>query len=271
MQTFESSIMCADIGQTVVVQTPVRGASNLKCPYHGWTYGLDGALKATPFWDGTAASRNLPVDADCNGLVPVRADVWNHVVFVNLDGSAEPLGSYLAPMHAELAHLDIQNLQLGHRQEWTFAANWKLVMENWEVYHHVWVHEGVFDRMSDEVDVATGEPYTEMIADGNSLFLRYKPNRPEPPARQVDYAPLPQVPGIAGREQPHSIANAILPNATVTINDTTYAPAIYIPVAPGKNHRAHGLVLYRRGSGRCAIRASSRSRHGSLAGPYQTV
>ena len=61
---------------TIVVQEPLQGQSTLKCPYHGWVYGLDGALSDS-FWDGTADSRRLPVDASCNGLVPVRSSVWN--------------------------------------------------------------------------------------------------------------------------------------------------------------------------------------------------
>lgn len=218
---------------TIVVQEPVRGQSTLKCPYHGWVYGLDGALKATPFWDGTADAQQLPVDASCNGLVPVRSGVWNHVVFVNLDGNAAPLLEYLAPMDAELAHLDIAELEVGHREEWTFAANWKLVMENWEVYHHVWVHEGVFDRMSDEVDTRTGEPYTEMAAEGSALFLRYKARRPKSPPKVVGDV-LPPVRQLAERATPHSTANAILPNTTVTITDYGFAPAIYLPEAPGQ-------------------------------------
>ena len=83
----------------------------------------------------------------------MRCQVWNHVVFVNLEGTAPDLLNYLEPMDRELSHLDIDCLEVGHRQTWDFAANWKLVMENWEVYHHVWVHEGVFDKMSDEVDL----------------------------------------------------------------------------------------------------------------------
>ncbi|NKC12128.1 MAG: Rieske 2Fe-2S domain-containing protein [Gammaproteobacteria bacterium] len=222
---------------TIVVQAPLTAQSMLKCPYHGWVYGLDGALIATPFWDGTADSHRLPVDASCNGLVAVRCDVWNHVVFVNLDGKALPLLEYLAPMQTELEHLAIDELEVGHREEWTFNANWKLVMENWEVYHHVWVHEGVFDRMSDEVDLRTGEPYTDMIADGNALLLRYKASRPQTWARRrpnVPGQPLPPVRQVAPRETPHSTANAVLPNTTVTINDTAFVPAIYLPIAPGK-------------------------------------
>ena len=218
---------------TIVLERAARGLSTFKCPYHGWVYGTDGALKATPFWDGTANSRKRPIDAAGNGLVPVRSGVWNHVVFVNLDGRAEPLETWLAPMTAELAHLDVQGLELGHRLDWKFKANWKLVMENWEVYHHVWVHEGVFDKMSDEVDPATGEPYTDMIADGNVMILRYRQNRPPDARRSADGPPLPPVPARYEKTGPTGSANAVLPNTTVSIGATAYAPAIYVPIAPG--------------------------------------
>ena len=218
---------------TIVLERATKGLRTFKCPYHGWVYGTDGALKATPFWDGTADSRRCPVDAAENGLVPVRSGVWNHVVFVNLDGRAEPLDTWLAPMTAELDHLDVQGLELGHRLDWTFEANWKLVMENWEVYHHVWVHEGVFDKMSGEVDLATGELYTDMIADGNVMMLRYKKTRPPAAPRQANVPALPPIPVRYEKAGPTSAANAVLPNTTVTIGPVAYAPAIYVPVAPG--------------------------------------
>jgi phenylpropionate dioxygenase-like ring-hydroxylating dioxygenase large terminal subunit len=131
---------------TIVLEAPATGLSTFKCPYHVWVYGIDGALKATPFWDGTADSRRCPVDAANNGLSPVRSGVWNHVVFVNLDGNAVPLEMYLAPLAAEQDHLDLAATELGHRRSWQFKANWKLVMENREVYRHVWVHHGVFHK-----------------------------------------------------------------------------------------------------------------------------
>lgn len=217
---------------TIVVDAPCHQASNVKCPYHGWVYGLDGKLLATPFWDGTADTRRTPVDPDTNSLVPVRSGVWNHVVFVNLNGVAEPLAQYLAPMAAELEHLQIAELQIGYRVDWEFEANWKLMLDNWEVYHHVWVHAGVFDKMSDEVDMATGEPYTETLAEDNVLMLRYKENRP-PPALQAAASKLPSIRENRPKREPTSVANAVLPNTTVTIGATAYTPSIYVPIAPG--------------------------------------
>ena len=221
---------------TIVQPCPASGLRQFQCPYHGWVYGLDGTLVATPFWDGTAGTERLRVDPASNSLEPVACGVWNHVVFLNLDGNAGPLRDYLAPMEAELAHLDVQGLELGHRVSWEFEANWKLVMENWEVYHHVWVHTGVFDKMSEELDLETGEPYTEMAAEGNVMFLRYTPNRPvpAPAATSSDVTPLPAVQQKWEKTEPTSTANAILPNTTVTIGADAYVPAVYTPIAPGR-------------------------------------
>tara|TARA_B100000676_G_scaffold266600_1_gene280360 strand:- start:64 stop:1299 length:1236 start_codon:yes stop_codon:yes gene_type:complete len=220
---------------TVVLEAPACGLKTFKCPYHGWVYGLDGGLLATPFWDGTASAKRCPVDPASASLVPVRSAVWNHVVFVNLSGDAPSLDSYLAEMEEELGHFDLGSMEAVHSEAWFFNANWKLVMENWEVYHHVWVHQGVFDLMSDEVDFETGKPCTDMIASNNSLMLR--PNdlrkesaRPNP----VDLPLMPWKPEIPRESKLSSIANAILPNVTASMGRVEFAPAVYIPIAPDK-------------------------------------
>lgn len=222
---------------TIILQSPQRGLRNLQCPYHAWTYGLDGALRATPFWDGTPDSRVSAPDPAQNGLVPVAVGVWNHVVFVNLDGKAGPLADWVRPIDRRLAGLDLSDLRLGHLQQWQFGANWKLVNDNWENYHHVWVHEGVFDKMSEEVDLKTGESFTEMAPEGNVLILRRKDGAP---SRQAS-APLaghamPDIPLAPGTPPFRGCTGAVLPNTTVTIGISSYAPAIYTPVAPGVTH-----------------------------------
>ena len=220
---------------TMVLESPASGLKNFKCPYHGWVYDLDGSLLATPFWDGTASAKRCPVEPESASLVPVRSAVWNHIVFVNLSGNAPSLDSYLAEMEEELGHFDLESMEVIHSESWVFNANWKLVMENWEVYHHVWVHQGVFDLMSDEVDLETGVPCTDMIARNNSLMLR--PNglrkesaRPNP----VDLPLMPWKPDIPRTPKLSSIANAILPNVTASMGRVEFAPAVYIPIAPDK-------------------------------------
>jgi choline monooxygenase len=224
---------------TIVLERPAKGLSMLQCPYHAWTYGLDGALKATPFWDGTKGASRAPVDRASNGLVAIRCAVWNHIVFVNLDGKAAPLSEYLAPADRLLADIDIGSLRQGFRFTWDFKANWKLVNDNWEVYHHVWVHEGVFDKMSDEVNLAPGETYTEMRPDGNVLVLRRKADAPaRPGSAPLSGHAMPLIPVKPGAKPFGGCTSAILPNTTVTMGISGYSPAIYTPIAPGVT-RAH--------------------------------
>ncbi len=218
---------------TIVVQEPAKRLRHLQCPYHAWTYGLDGSLKAIPYFDGTPDAAGSGIDRDQYGLAPVRCGVWNHIVFVNLDADAPPLEHIVQPAAAELAPLDMDDLRLGHRLTWEFDANWKLVFDNWEVYHHVWVHEGVFDRMSDEVDLRTGRPYTDSIADGDVMLLHVRPESP----RFADPGMPAELPSIPRRNDARpflAAAVAVLANTTATTTLQSYQPVIYTPLSPSR-------------------------------------
>jgi phenylpropionate dioxygenase-like ring-hydroxylating dioxygenase large terminal subunit len=114
-----------------------EGAGNrktLQCPYHAWTYGLDGRLRAAPRADFAV---------DEVGLQPVQLDRWGPFLFVNADADAAPLAETLADVPAEVADLglDVDALRFHHRSEWTVAANWKVVAENFlECYHCAVAH-----------------------------------------------------------------------------------------------------------------------------------
>jgi choline monooxygenase len=124
-----------------------EGAGNrktLQCPYHAWTYGLDGRLRAAPRAD---------FDFDGVRLEPVRLERWGPFLFVNADADAEPLADWLGPVPAQVAEhgLDVDALQFHHRAEWSVAANWKVVAENFlECYHCAIAHP----RFSALVDVS---------------------------------------------------------------------------------------------------------------------
>ena len=216
---------------TIVLRQPAQALTQLQCPYHAWTYGLDGSLRATPYFDGTPDAASAALDRASLGLVPVRCGVWNHVVFVNLDGQAPPLAEVVAPAAAEFAPLDTDDLRQGHRLTWEFEANWKLVFDNWEVYHHVWVHEGVFDRMTDEVDIATGRPYTDSITEGDVMILHI---REDSPRHAIPRAPaeLPPIRRRPGARPFVAAAVAVLANTSATTTYQSYQPVIYTPLGP---------------------------------------
>jgi phenylpropionate dioxygenase-like ring-hydroxylating dioxygenase large terminal subunit len=105
----------------------------LQCPYHAWTYGLDGALRAAPRSDELADFPKTEL-----GLCPVAIDTWGPFLFVNAGPDAEPLAEALGSMPAQVAELglDVDELVFYTRWETELAANWKIVCENFlECYH----------------------------------------------------------------------------------------------------------------------------------------
>jgi choline monooxygenase len=117
----------------------VDGSGNrrtLQCPYHAWTYGLDGRLRAAPRAD--FALEDV-------GLAPVRLEGWGPFLFVNADADAAPLAQALGPVPQRVGELglDVDSLRFHHRIEWSLEANWKVAAENFlECYHCAVAHPG---------------------------------------------------------------------------------------------------------------------------------
>ena len=115
----------------------------IRCPYHSWTYGLDGALHTAPYFGGREP-RAAPAgfDREQHGLVPVRSATWHDWVFVNLNGAAPPLEDFVAPLLDLLDGLDLARIHhLATIDFGEVGANWKLLMENFiEPYHVQYVH-----------------------------------------------------------------------------------------------------------------------------------
>jgi phenylpropionate dioxygenase-like ring-hydroxylating dioxygenase large terminal subunit len=112
----------------------------VQCPYHAWTYGLDGALRAAP-----RADREPGFAREELGLVPVQVESWGPLLFVSPDPEAPPLASVLGklPELVASAGVDVGALAFHHRSTSTYAANWKVCCENFlECYHCAVAHPG---------------------------------------------------------------------------------------------------------------------------------
>jgi choline monooxygenase len=124
------------------VVTEAQGcAKQFRCPYHGWTYGIDGALKGMVEFEGVCN-----FDRAQNGLVPVRAEVWENFVFVNLDGHAAPLSEFLGAVPKIVAPLELsQKLKYSDRRTYTLECNWKVYVDNYldGGYHVPHAHKGL--------------------------------------------------------------------------------------------------------------------------------
>jgi Rieske 2Fe-2S family protein len=115
-----------------------KPGSSIVCPYHNWNYGLDGTLKGVP------QSKSFPdMEKKCMGLVPVRCEVWEGMVFVNLDGDAPSLAATLEPLRARiLPYLDMDELEHNDGYRYVINANWKIFVENYmDIYHLFHIHK----------------------------------------------------------------------------------------------------------------------------------
>ena len=123
-----------------VVTEPEGHAEHLRCPYHGWTYGLDGALKGMTEFEGVCH-----FDRAQNGLVPIRVATWENLVFINLDPKAEPLEEFLGGLIARVKPLRLGTLQFVERRSYELNCNWKVYVDNFldGGYHVPHAHKGL--------------------------------------------------------------------------------------------------------------------------------
>jgi len=125
----------------------------LQCPYHAWTYGLDGRLRSAP--------RSAEDDLDEVALVPLRLESWGQFLFVNADPDAPWLELELK------LPFDPSELVFSERVDYSLAANWKVAVENYlECYHCPVAHPG-FSRL---VDV---DPDAYALVGANDVWSQY--------------------------------------------------------------------------------------------------
>ena len=118
---------------------------SLQCRYHGWTYGLDGELRAAPEMEETEEFRREEF-----GLMPVRVDRWGPFIFVCLSPDAPALADVLGsiPGEVERAGYDVDRMRPVERREYLIECNWKVYVDNYlEGYHLPIAHPQLFREL----------------------------------------------------------------------------------------------------------------------------
>lgn len=111
-------------------------AKTLSCQYHAWTYNLDGNLISTPRFQGVAN-----FDKTNYGLTPVRWDVYDGLIFVNLSDSPVTLNEHLAGVMEQVAPIRMETMRFVQRDVYEAECNWKTYVDNYlEGYHVKPVH-----------------------------------------------------------------------------------------------------------------------------------
>jgi len=119
----------AEVGGPITVR-------QIRCPYHSWSYRFDGSLRSAPTL--TQTDRFDPADWP---LVALGCGEWQGWLFVDLSASAPPIDTVFGTLHEALAPYEVAKVATAARHEYTVAADWKLIAENYhECYHCSSIH-----------------------------------------------------------------------------------------------------------------------------------
>ncbi len=142
----------------------------LVCPYHRWTYALDGQLLGAPAMPDTFEAAGFP-------LFTAHVRSWNGLVFINLnEHEAEMLDQILEPAKGPFARFDVGSCKVAHAFTYTVAANWKIVLENFvECYHCPSAHPEfcrTFDLSRNPGGLLSSPAHPKMLLDLGEFLIK---------------------------------------------------------------------------------------------------
>lgn len=115
------------------------------CPYHGWTFDLEGAatfILDKDDWQGA-------LTAERTGLAQVRVDTWGGWIWINMNPDAEPLADYLDPIAGLLEPFEFERMRYRFRQWGIFDCNWKVALEAFLEPYHVFATHPQLNKYGD--------------------------------------------------------------------------------------------------------------------------
>ncbi len=208
----------------------LEGVGNVRavtCPYHAWTYALDGSLAGTP-----NVHAEDGVDRDALGLHRVRLAEWGGFVFVNLEGTAPAFEDELAAdptvSPLQLDRYRVDELRVGARLEYDVAANWKVVVENYhECLHCPTVHPELVRIVPlyrrGEVEEEGQHPLGNSMGEGLTSFTR------------SGTSVLPTLPGLDDLDVRTFYGVYLFPNLILNYHSETVNAVTIWPVDAGRS------------------------------------
>ena len=156
--------VCRHRGTRMCREAEGSFAGRIQCPYHGWTYGLDGNLLGAPHMDGNGFRReDYPLHT-----VPIAE--WDGNIFVHLVQHPQPLEAQLVDLPQKFAPWTMRDLRLHKRIVYDVAANWKLIISNYNECLHCPILHPALNRITDYLSGDNDRPGGAYI--GGSMNFR---------------------------------------------------------------------------------------------------
>jgi len=221
--------VCRHRGATLCLTDDGDVGRSIRCPYHSWTYRLDGSLMSAPNWRSMAT-----VDKAGYGLHPVTLAEWHGLVWLNLAENPTPfdeqvwqqLDYRLGGDRAKFARYDLAGLVAGKRVDYTVAANWKIIQENFqECYHCATIHPELVDTLPQFRNLTGG-------ADATYETDGYRFAEDKASFSVSGDTILPRLPGLEDRDDRRYFGMVIRPNCFLSLLPDHVIVHRFEPVSP---------------------------------------
>jgi Rieske 2Fe-2S family protein len=157
--------VCRHRGSRVCLEQGGK-ARRFSCPYHAWTYNLDGSLFS-------ARMMGADFDKASNGLKPVPVEIFAGMIFVSFASEPSSFDALRGELDALMAPFGLDRTRIAHRESYPVAANWKLLVENYnECYHCAPAHPEFARTHPTHMDADRVKPFNEaMLPRANELGI----------------------------------------------------------------------------------------------------
>ncbi|WP_422928889.1 aromatic ring-hydroxylating oxygenase subunit alpha [Singulisphaera sp. PoT] len=179
---------------------------SFQCPYHAWTYDLQGRLIGAPHMDVVEGFRK-----DDYPLKPVGLATWDGHIFVNLSAAPRPFEDQVGGLVEKFKPWGMQDLRLGHRVVYDVKANWKLLIQNYSECLHCPIIHPAFQKLSHYLDGDSEPTHWGYLGGKNDL-------RPGVATISKDgHQSRDYLPGLKGADLRRVYFYAVLPNLLLTL------------------------------------------------------
>jgi Rieske 2Fe-2S family protein len=203
--------VCRHRGARIVEEPAGSVRKRLRCPYHAWSYGLDGSLRAAPHMDGVE-----DFEFACWGLMEVRLEVVGGLVLIDLSGEAPDVGEHIGALRTHLDRYRFEWLAPADAREYDVEANWKGIAENYNECLHC---PGVHPELNSLSDYMSGSEVVGAGAwCGGSMTLREGTSTMALANGNGHTDGRPAIDGLGDRDLETVLYFALFPNALVSLH-----------------------------------------------------
>jgi len=213
--------VCRHRGTRICAQSEGQFARRIQCGYHGWTYGLDGRLIGAPHMHEGLCREDY-------GLNAVHVDKWDGNIFINLSAQPSPLATQLADLPQKFANWRMGDLRRYQRKEYTVAANWKLIVLNYNECLHCPVLHPALSAITNYLSGDNDSPHQSYIG-GSMEFQGGAETMSVDGKRRRDY-----LPGLIDADLKKVYYYAVFPNLFLSLHPDYVMTHVLWPLDSGR-------------------------------------